>query len=396
MYGPFSLTWRSIEADGFRRFLAGLLLLFLAVIGVGGYWFFTSPIALYVVTDQSRLEVQSSAHRVEAPEFGGEIVALPMEPGQRVAPGDLLAELDTDQLQKQLESEQARRGALTREIASVEAQIGSLERAVGEGKGAAGAELREARAFHREAEAEAANAEEEAARAEKLQADGHVSVKDLEKARSEAAARRSAAQALKERLDRLEGEHRETDSLRQAELDDLRGRLARLQGSAGVAAATAAGLEHAIGRRQIRSPIAGRIAEVSGVEEGSYLDAGQWIGTIVPDGEFKVVAWFPPQQALGRVLPGQPARLKLDAYPWTLHGGVDAVVSQVASEARDGRIRVELEIGEVPDQMTLQHGLPGQLEVRVETLTPSSLVLRSLGRRTSSVPAVTQSETGRK
>jgi hypothetical protein len=56
-------------------------------------------------------------------------------------------------------------------------------------------------------------------------------------------------------------------------------------------------------------------------------------------------------------------------------------VRRVASEVRDGRVRVEL--GVAPDaasRIPLQHGLPGTVEVQVERLAPATLVLRAAGK----------------
>jgi membrane fusion protein (multidrug efflux system) len=94
-----------------------------------------------------------------------------------------------------------------------------------------------------------------------------------------------------------------------------------------------------------------------------------------------VVAEFEPAKALGRIRAGQPARLRLESYPWAQYGLVRAKVQSVASESRDGRVRVELGIEpEVPSGIVLEHGLPGELEVEVEKASPATLVLRSVGK----------------
>jgi membrane fusion protein (multidrug efflux system) len=57
------------------------------------------------------------------------------------------------------------------------------------------------------------------------------------------------------------------------------------------------------------------------------------------------------------------------------------VVSNVAGEIRDGKVRVELNLmnsGSLP--INLQHGLPGSVEVEVERLTPAKIVLRAAGQ----------------
>jgi membrane fusion protein (multidrug efflux system) len=56
-------------------------------------------------------------------------------------------------------------------------------------------------------------------------------------------------------------------------------------------------------------------------------------------------------------------------------------VSNVASEVRDGRVRVELAMA-APQaaRMPLQHGLRGTVEVEVEQAAPATLVLRAAGQ----------------
>jgi multidrug efflux pump subunit AcrA (membrane-fusion protein) len=102
---------------------------------------------------------------------------------------------------------------------------------------------------------------------------------------------------------------------------------------------------------------------------------------VVPAGKLRIVANFDPPDAVGRIQPGQSARLRLEAFPWTQFGSVPAIVANVASEIRDGRIRVELAVNPTSaPRIPLQHGLPGTVEVEVERTSPASLVLRMVGR----------------
>ena len=124
-----------------------------------------------------------------------------------------------------------------------------------------------------------------------------------------------------------------------------------------------------------------RMIAWDGLRVGGVVREGDRLATVVPVGELKVVADFLPSVALGRIRPGQPARLRLDGFPWTQYGTVAATVSQVAAEARYGRVRVELAV--VPDprsSIRMQHGLPGALEVEVERVSPATLVLRAAGQ----------------
>jgi hypothetical protein len=73
--------------------------------------------------------------------------------------------------------------------------------------------------------------------------------------------------------------------------------------------------------------------------------------------------------------------MRLEGFPWTQFGSVAATVTTVASEVRDGHIRVELALNSpVSSRIPLQHGLPGAVEVQVEKISPASLVLRMGGQ----------------
>jgi membrane fusion protein (multidrug efflux system) len=92
------------------------------------------------------------------------------------------------------------------------------------------------------------------------------------------------------------------------------------------------------------------------------------------------VANFDPPVALGRIRPGQHARLRLEGFPWAEYGSVGATITNVASEIRDGSIRVEMALDSDSDtRIPLQHGLPGSVEVEIEALSPAKLVLRKAG-----------------
>jgi membrane fusion protein (multidrug efflux system) len=130
----------------------------------------------------------------------------------------------------------------------------------------------------------------------------------------------------------------------------------------------------------IQSPVAGRIGEVANVQVGAVVREGEKLGAIVPPGTLKVIADFLPATALGRIHPGQPARLRLAGFPWTQYGAVGARVTEVASELRDERVRVDLTVDtDTASPIPFQHGLPGTVEVEVDRVAPATLVLRTAG-----------------
>jgi membrane fusion protein (multidrug efflux system) len=92
------------------------------------------------------------------------------------------------------------------------------------------------------------------------------------------------------------------------------------------------------------------------------------------------VAWF-PAAVVGRLHPGQPARLRLTGFPWTQYGTMPATVADVGNEASGGRVRVELRLASArTSSIPLEHGLPGSAEVEVERISPALLVLRAAGQ----------------
>ena len=224
-------------------------------------------------------------------------------------------------------------------------------------------------------------ADEEAEVFTRLQARGLPAQIDVLRAKAEAQKRRAAADTLRLAVSRLDSDHRTQESDRKARLEGLRRDVTRLAGDMATAAATVERLAHEIERRRIRAPMAGRLGEVAELHIGSVVREGDRLAAVVPRGDLQVVADFLPPSALGRIRPGQPARLRLEGFPWTQYGSLAATVSRVASEVRNGRIRVELSVD--PDRASpipLQHGLPGTVEVQVERVAPATLVLRAAGK----------------
>jgi membrane fusion protein (multidrug efflux system) len=84
------------------------------------------------------------------------------------------------------------------------------------------------------------------------------------------------------------------------------------------------------------------------------------------------------------VQPGQPAQVRLQAFPWTQYGSARARVATVAGELHEGQIRVDLHLDSPrTSELPLQHGLPTEVNIEVERASPAILVLRSIGAYTT-------------
>ena len=301
--------------------------------------------------------------------------------GREVRAGDILVELDSEPQKLELQEQRARLGVLFPEMKSLQAQIAAEERAGSAEREAALSAIEEARAQVRRSDAPARLAEAELERIGLLQKEGLIAERDVERARALALEQRADTEGRQLSIQRLQQEQRTRESDRDARVRQILTGIARIEGQTRTTQSAIARLEYEIERRRIRAPISGRIAEAAVLRTGAVVDEAEKLGSIVPSGQLAVVAHFPPPAAIGRIRTGQPARVRLAGFPWMEYGAVNAVVSDVANEIRDGAARVELKV--LPSQKTpipLQHGLAGSVEVEVERTTPLALVLRTVGQ----------------
>jgi membrane fusion protein (multidrug efflux system) len=375
----FSRATQALAADRGRGSRWGVLLA-AALLGVWGAWFCLARLTVYAVTDTARLEVERAAHPIETP-VDGRVVATHLTLGWEVQGGAVLVELEAEPQRLQREEERTRLAALTHQLEALRVEVATTTQALTESQQAARVALDESGAQFQEAQARAQFANEEATRSTRLHARGFLAELDLLRVQAEAQRRQAAANSLRLAIDRLQREQRTRESDRKAQLERLKREITNLEGQRTTVTATLERLAHELERRHIRAPVAGRLGEVATLQIGTFLKAGDKLGAVVPAGSLKLVAEFLPAVALGRVQTGQSARLRLDSFPWTQYGSLATTVSNVASEVRDGRVRVELAMA-APQaaRMPLQHGLRGTVEVEVEQATPATLVLRAVGQ----------------
>lgn len=376
---PFSRTVRSLSSDRFR--LSSASLLAAAVILAGWIvWSLTSRVTLYEATETARLEVDSAVYPIEA-SISGRIAKNYIALGREVKSGEPLIELESDQERLQMVEEESRVAALSAQLAALRDQISAERQAQTETQQSAPAALDEARARYEEAIVAARASEEEAKRLTALYRKGLIAELDMIRANAEADKHRAAAESLRSAINRQDKDLRARNSTKQAVLENLNREAAALAGEIKTRTAIIERLKHEIHRRIIRAPASGRLGETASLQPGQYVREGDKLGAIVPQGTLRAIAEFAPSGALGRVQQGQRARLRLEGFPWTEYGQLEAIVSRVASEPREGIVRVELIVHpESAPLIPLQHGLPGQAEIAVERASPAELALRAVGR----------------
>ena len=382
----FVRTTRSLAHDGGRRALVGFLAAALLLAGWLA-WFLFGRITVYEVSRQARLEVQQSAHPVAAL-VQSRVAANSLVLGQEVRAGDLMIELDAQAERLRLQEEQSRLQTLLPRIASLRKEVAALEQAAAREHASAQAASQGAGFRTREAAAAADFARENERRLREESAIGGVAQIEAVRAQAESLKLAATREALAAEQRRLGTEAEARAFQQQAQVESLRRTILTMQGEALAAESTIARLREEIERHTVRAPVGGTIAEVAGLRTGAYVAAGQKLATVVPHGGLIIVADFLPAAVLGRIRPGQPARLRLDGFPWAQYGMVDARVVRVAGEVRDGLVRVEfLPARHGAQRLALQHGLPGSIEVGIEEVSPAQLVLRAAGRLDAPTPA---------
>ena len=379
MATPFSRTIRSLAHDTsqFALFIWGLVAL---LFGAWFSWFTLGHVTLYEVSQSSRVEVEQAAHTVTT-SLAGKVVATSMKLGKSVEAGESLMELDARIERLRLQEEEARLAAIPPQLAALTRQLEDGAHAVEREQVATMSSLQHAQARHHEALAAASFANDHVQRMAQLLRAQMIPEVDFLRAKVDAEKTQASAEAFSHEITRLTAEASGKRHDKHATLEALRREVAALGGQRELSLATIARLNQDIEKHVIRAPVSGVLGEVAALHPGAFVETGGVVGSIIPQGDLRIVAEFSPARVLGRMHPGQMARVRLDGYSWVQYGSLAATVTRVASEIRAGKVRVELApTTQTPLALPLQHGLPGTVEVEVDHITPLTLTLRTVGQ----------------
>lgn len=341
-------------------------------------WFVGSAIPDYEVSRGARLEAARGPH-VVASVIRGRVVSERLELGRVVRAGESLVELDTRDEALALAQVTARIGAIASQLAATRAERDAEVRVVAQLGTARVARKREAEARRGAAQATALRAARDARRSAQLREQEAVSDADHARVLADATNRREELAAAAHAIGALESEARAAEERARARIAALEYDIAELEGERETLDARSRLLALHIENGVVRAPLDGRLGEVARLRAGSFVGEGERVAVIVPSGDLRVVAEFPPE-AMGRIAPGQPARVRLDAFPWTEYGTVPARVVRVGSASND-EVQVELSLDPASNaRIALQHGLVGSVEVETSRDSPAAIAMRSLGR----------------
>jgi multidrug resistance efflux pump len=381
---PFRSTLRSLHAvdERDRRTLTA--------VAVGGaalwaVWSLTGSVPLYATSGAARVEAEQSTFQIAA-RVDGSITRADLELGQAVQKGQVLLELDPTTQRMALAEGGTAVDGLRRDIAALDNRASGEARAAEADQSRQAVAVEEAAATEREASADLERAARRAADVSKLLAIGLVAEADAVAARQEADGKRARWEAARLAWHRT-GKARELSAAeaasRRAAIDAER---VRLEGELAVAERRREQLQHDVELRRVVAPAAGTIGDLGNVHVGTYVEAGQRLGVLVPDDALRIVAELPAEM-LAKVRPGQPARFRFEGDSALAQRSVAAVVARVGAEAQAGRVEVVLSPRQGNDaRRPLQHGVRGTVDIEVERLTPAALLLRRAGERAESPP----------
>ncbi len=382
---PFSRTLRALEAESAHGPLWALLLvsIFLAAWAA---WLLIVEVSVYETSKVARLETGRSGHVVQAP-VSGQVAASHLGLDRVVGIGEILVELNSSSERLALNVERARHDAREKESTTLLSEISAQEKALQGERQTASAALNEAKSQAEAAVPASRFAEDELARVQSLRKMGMITEVDFLRRRAEAERNRSNERSAALAVNRVGAEMHTRQGDRLARIERLRHELKVMEGQRATSAAEMKRLEFELGRRSVASPIAGKVGQLAVLRPGGFVNAGDVLATVVPQGELHAVAEFTAARALGRIRTGQRARLRLEGFPWGQYGSLPATVGQVASEGRNGVVRVELVVSrDSPLAAQLQSGLGASADVEVEQVSPAVLLMRAVGRLAGTEP----------
>ena len=366
-----------------KKTLGGIAAGVLAL-GAGAFWLDARH---YEDTDDAQVDGNISNL---SPRVAGTVKAVYVADNQQVAAGDLLAELDPADLE--IAAAQARaavaqaEGAVRAEEPSVPATETSNQTALASGASelaSAEASLAEARgsvaqsaALVAQAEAHDRTAQLERTRAERLiqtnvipqstydeRINGAIaSTANLEALRHALEASRQRARAQEARVAVARSRLGEVRSNSPRALQIRKAALATKQASLELARAQLAQAELNLSYSRIVTPVAGIVGRKS-INVGDRVAPGQQILAVSQNAGLWITANFRETQ-LGRMKPGQPAQVDVDALGLTLRGTVESIGGATGSRfsvlppenATGNYVKV---VQRIPVRIRLDDGQPG-------------------------------------
>lgn len=261
--------------------------------------------ALVSFTHESTDDAFLESHVVTvAPRVSGQVVAVHIKENQRVKEGDPLVDIDPRDFEVRLAQKRAASANADANVASAKAGLELVK-----------ARYETAQATERQ---EKANADAARAKAERAQADlqraqtllrtGVMAQEEFDRARADAESTRADLRAAEQKAAATTSQVAESF----AQIGVARTVLEGMATKTKVAETEQHAAELELSYTRILAPCEGQVTRKN-VESGNYVQNGQALMALVKT-DFWVVANFKESQ-LEHLRPGQPAKIRLDAYP---------------------------------------------------------------------------------
>ncbi|HEX5997928.1 MAG TPA: HlyD family secretion protein [Hyphomicrobiaceae bacterium] len=312
-----------------------------ALVGLGFYLLS----GRYVSTDNAYVGAQKV---LITPEVSGKVVRITVAEGQQLKPGDELFAIDAEPYRLTAQEAEARLTRVRADLAALKASLASLGRQI---------EL---------SRQSLAAARSDFDRKTKLVGDRISSQSDLDKARV-------ALMAAQAQMEQLEQQAR---TARIQLLDDPDLPIERYPQfiEASVALDRA---KRDLANTVLRAPIAGVATQVSSIQMGRYLMAGQAVFSVISSEALWIDA-NPKETDLTHVRPGQPVAIAIDAFPerplkgtvGAISPGTGAQFSILPPQNAAGnwikivqRVPIRIELSEGQDLRRLRAGMSATIEI---------------------------------
>ena len=260
-----------------------------------GIWYWYEAVHPFETTDNTYLKAHIS---LISPKETGYVKEVLFEDNQKVIPGDLLVVIDDHDFRARVAQAEAQVMAETARIRTLETD-----------KLTQNAKIRQQESNIAAAEADLDRAAKDLKRFDNLAADGAVSAQTRDAADS--AYKQAAARLDKTRAARAQA---------QSELASLDARIVETGARLQVAQAALELARIDLENTRIVAPIGGIIGNRS-VQVGQLVKPGSVLAYLIPTDGLFVEANFKETQ-IGRIQPGQPVEIEVDAYPDSRFEGV--------------------------------------------------------------------------
>jgi membrane fusion protein (multidrug efflux system) len=268
-----------------------------------------------------------------APKVSGQVQAVHVNDNQFVRNGDLLLEIDPRDYQARVNERRAALQASNSAVVSAESNLQQARSRVASAEAALAQHQAEAESVA----ANAAKAEADLRRNQELLQQKTISPQEFDAARATASNEKANLQAARHKVASAEADL----AAARNQVTAAEAAIASAQAQVRQAEADLQSAQLDLSYTKIHSPEDGWVTRKA-VEPGSYVQVGQNLMALVPTNLW-VIANFKETQ-LRDMRPGQPARIKVSAYPQNSYSGhVDSI--QAGSGARFSLLPPENAVG---------------------------------------------------